>query len=717
MYFKQLNKFKRRIATPLIISSIVTSMTFPSLSAPFLPRITSTHTSSNASCSDATETEWDDDTELLNDLDVTLLKTFRLVDTINPEITNITAAVDEVDLPGTVKFTVDIIEEGSGIQSITARISNLHSSRWVNKTYSFPAGTYSGTFELEYIMDDITLPSGIWDIQLVATDNNFNSSNNFDFTSFESGRFYVNGNDDFEPPIISDIRIISDTVTVPGEIVVEVDTIDESGIQSVMVNLQGTDENGNQSTAGKNCYFYGNNVTNTYTCRIPITKSSVSGTWKLYFVSACDAVNNHSNGSMPEAWEQQSCTVVNYYRDDITKPVVNSVSFLSTSGTAPYSFDVLLDITEEASGIDGIYLTLSNYETQSYKQFSLTSLPNDGKSGEYIIPVSFNNLDTSGIWTVSNLFVVDKVGNISDNLNNTNCEFELLDSAVLESIYVKQLPDKITYTQGDSLDTTGLVIYGLNTDGTENEIVGFSVGEFIPDVAGEQSILITYDVFRTEFKVTVNEKEAISPDDTLPEPDDEPVIPDIPDTPNDSEETENPSDTPVIPDISNSADITDTTPDSSSNVSGGSSSAGGSSGGGGGGGNSFSASAPSLYKETVSTTSYPKLIVGSEYITTGEWVQDINSLKWTLYTSDGHRTYNSWVLLNSRFYLIGIDGYMLTGWVNVNEEWYYMSADGAMCTGWVFINNSWYYFEDNGKMLANCNTSDGYTLDASGRLI
>lgn len=385
MHFKQLNKLKKRIALFLIITLSVSSMTFPSLSAPLLSQITNFHSPSDASSSDATDSEWvSDDIGLFNDLDVSLLKSSRIVDNVNPEITNITATVDEVDLPGTITFTVDIIEDGSGLQSITARFCNTNNSNFVNKTYSFPAGTYSGTFELEYTMDDITLPSGIWDIELVATDNNFNSSNDFSFVSFNSGRFYVNGNDDFKSPVISDVRIISNTVSAPGEIVVEVDVTDESGIQSVMVNLQGTDEYGNQSTAGKNCYFDSNNTTDTYMCRVPIDKNAVSGTWKLHYVSACDTVNNHSNGTILEEWEQQSCTVVNYYRDDTIKPVVNSVSFSSTFGTAPYSFDVILDITKEDAGVEGIYITLSNYETQTYKQCSLTSFENDGKSGKCI---------------------------------------------------------------------------------------------------------------------------------------------------------------------------------------------------------------------------------------------------------------------------------------------------------------------------------------------
>lgn len=131
------------------------------------------------------------------------------------------------------------------------------------------------------------------------------------------------------------------------------------------------------------------------------------------------------------------------------------------------------------------------------------------------------------------------------------------------------MPNKTTYVQGDNLDTTGLVICGLYTDGTENEFVGFSIGNFISEVIGKQSILITYDVFSTEFEVIVNEKEVISSDETLPEPDTEikpepdnepvtPTEPITPDIPDNSEEIEVPSDT---------SDITDPTPDSSTNTS------------------------------------------------------------------------------------------------------------------------------------------------------
>ena len=50
----------------------------------------------------------------------------------------------------------------------------------------------------------------------------------------------------------------------------------------------------------------------------------------------------------------------------------------------------------------------------------------------------------------------------------------------------------------------------------------------------------------------------------------------------------------------------------------------------------------------------------------------------------------------------------------INDRWYLFGMDGYMKTGWQEYKGAWYYLNpDNGVMMTNC-TIDGFQLDGSG---
>lgn len=50
----------------------------------------------------------------------------------------------------------------------------------------------------------------------------------------------------------------------------------------------------------------------------------------------------------------------------------------------------------------------------------------------------------------------------------------------------------------------------------------------------------------------------------------------------------------------------------------------------------------------------------------------------------------------------------------INGKWYIFNENGYMMTGWITLNNQWYYFGADGDMWINCQTPDGFTVDANG---
>lgn len=79
------------------------------------------------------------------------------------------------------------------------------------------------------------------------------------------------------------------------------------------------------------------------------------------------------------------------------------------------------------------------------------------------------------------------------------------ESASLSSIRIKTEPKKTTYNEGDMLSLEGIEVMAKYSDGSEKQIVDFTVDGF-KSTAGEHTITITYMEKTAKFKVTVSEK-------------------------------------------------------------------------------------------------------------------------------------------------------------------------------------------------------------------
>lgn len=644
----KMHYFKRKLSTALIVAFLAANMSFPSIPI-------NAAQSNKAILYNAIDDDFDDEIELF------------MVDLDRPIIKSITAEdVDEI--PGTLHFTVDVEEEGSGLREIAVRIENSNNGKYVNKTYSFPAETYSGECQLEFNFTDKTLPSGDWQIYAYAADYNGNYSGGFQ--TFKTAKFHLNGNSDFTSPTVHDIRIVSEKIEVPGDVVIDVEAEDESGIASISMTLIGEDVYGNQSKISKTFNFDPYNPQNTYTCAVPIQKNDVSGIYKIGIITTSDGVDNWTS-NVADDYADESCEIVNFYRDDNTPPEITNISFESVSGRAPYNLNIAADVVEDGSGFSSMVIRLVNTSTNKIQWVSVPGDQNDRKSGTYKATTQFSDEDDPGIWRVDCAVIDDVVGNDNYYQESFGCEFELLEPVKMQSIYIKTLPVKTSYQIGEELDIDGLTVIGKYRDGTERKLENYAIGEFDSSAAGEKEIVVTYDIFKTSFKASV--VEPIKSDDIVED-----------NKPNNNEDIPKKEEN-----TSNSSNPTSTTASSSSSKSHGS---------GGSGGGSSSGSVKSAKTVQSNTNTYPTLTVTNPYIYGGQWQQVENKWKFLV---DGSTAKSSWLCLDGKWYLIGEDTYMVTGWAKVNGVWYYFGADGAMATIEVFIGGKKYKFAENGAWIQN----------------
>ena len=77
-------------------------------------------------------------------------------------------------------------------------------------------------------------------------------------------------------------------------------------------------------------------------------------------------------------------------------------------------------------------------------------------------------------------------------------------------IAITQKPDKRTYTQGESLDTAGIIVTAMYNNGTSEKISEYNVSGYDPNYVGNQTISVSYNGFSAAFSVTVSAKSEIS---------------------------------------------------------------------------------------------------------------------------------------------------------------------------------------------------------------
>jgi hypothetical protein len=76
-------------------------------------------------------------------------------------------------------------------------------------------------------------------------------------------------------------------------------------------------------------------------------------------------------------------------------------------------------------------------------------------------------------------------------------------SVPLNYVTITQYPTKTTYTQGESLDLTGMVLQGNYSDGTTQQITDYTVSGFSSNTIGSQNVMIYYQGISIFFNVMV----------------------------------------------------------------------------------------------------------------------------------------------------------------------------------------------------------------------
>ncbi|MDD5931307.1 MAG: bacterial Ig-like domain-containing protein [Oscillospiraceae bacterium] len=164
--------------------------------------------------------------------------------------------------------------------------------------------------------------------------------------------------------------------------------------------------------------------------------------------------------------------------------------------------------------IEGIgVLTLPN-KTQ-YKEGE--RLETDGLSVRVYTDQGYYDV-TAGLECSPATLSVPGTQTITVRYENKSCTFTVEVEAAREtvqSVSVASLPAKTSYTVGDRLDTTGLVVRVVTNKQVKDVTEGFTCTPVVLNAAGRQTIKVIYGVQSTSFEVTVAERATATPMPTV----------------------------------------------------------------------------------------------------------------------------------------------------------------------------------------------------------
>lgn len=134
------------------------------------------------------------------------------------------------------------------------------------------------------------------------------------------------------------------------------------------------------------------------------------------------------------------------------------------------------------------------------------------------------NTETLAIIPYGSILEITEVKDISGNGNYwgktvyegisgwISLEYAAHQSAEVVSISISKLPDKTNYNVGDKFTTEGMVVEALLSNGTSNEISGYTCTGYNLEKDGEQTVKVSFKGCSATFKITVKPKK-IEPTD------------------------------------------------------------------------------------------------------------------------------------------------------------------------------------------------------------
>jgi len=300
----------------------------------------------------------------------------------------------------------------------------------------------------------------------------------------------VKAEGDSTAPVLNSISIDKKTATGGDTLTVTVDAQDDiSGVQSAIVGYKAP-----SGIATKEVELT-KNSNGKYTGQVVVGPYDAQGTWMVVFAVIADNAGNIATvynselftypieGLLAKDLSAGDFQVIGTIQD-ITAPVLNSVSIDKKTATGGDTLKVTVDAQDDLSGVDQIIINYKAPEGNSPKGTVLTK--ND--DGKFTGDITVEPYDAQGIWKLSFIALKDTASNISYVLNS-----EVYNKPE-EGTILKDLSSGDFEVTGTNPDTIAPTFNSITID-KKTAVVGDTIKVTVDaqdDISGVSDITINY---------------------------------------------------------------------------------------------------------------------------------------------------------------------------------------------------------------------------------
>ena len=306
---------------------------------------------------------------------------------------------------GRIRIVNEATQKDISIENIEYDITNLENLQYqVQCTVQVPMDETNGTLKVESVtLFDVANNSVVY-----HTDNDTHP-----LPSNISVKITNSNSEDKEAPILNSLSIAPETISASETTVLTLNVSDDvSGVNYVTTEFVNRNT-GHSIEATWNSYNSNPVVNGEIAVQVETTQYDGAGTYELDRVTLMDtngfmsdwySANNPNYDSSPLP-QEVSFTISNDGDEDITPPVLNSVSLDKTEVEAPGVVTLTLDVTDDVSGYSSAIVAFAN--RQNGKRIRAHS----DRDNPSVVQIEVSEFEPSGI------FELDTV-NLFDNNNN-----------------------------------------------------------------------------------------------------------------------------------------------------------------------------------------------------------------------------------------------------------------------------------------------------------
>lgn len=315
---------------------------------------------------------------------------------------------------GRIRIVNEATQKDISIENIEYDITNLENLQYqVQCTVQVPMDETNGTLKVESVtLFDVANNSVVY-----HTDNDTHP-----LPSNISVKITNSNSEDKEAPILNSLSIAPEAISASETTVLTLNVSDDaSGVNYVTTEFVNRNT-GHSIEATWNSYNSNPVVNGEIAVQVETTQYDGAGTYELDRVTLMDtngfmsdwySINNPNYDSSPLP-QEVSFTISNDGNEDITPPVLNSVSLNKTEVEAPDVVTVTLDVTDDVSGYRSGLIRFVN--RQNGKRIE----SNTDSDNPSVVQIEVSQFEPSGIFELEDVYLFDNNNNISHYISHTD---------------------------------------------------------------------------------------------------------------------------------------------------------------------------------------------------------------------------------------------------------------------------------------------------------